>query len=230
MATTGAMGTPSLDDCIQALPQELQDEIFDYTIDIETDPDSAIELFGPWQIPWQMHIDRKSRALVAKRYFSENSFTHPPLLNDALFSTSFRVCLDRLKQLPESHTRAIQEIHLGVYYCLPQSVTEILQSPARTELLALVRSVVNPLADFLELLEKCYVLGGLQLREGTLKVDWVRLAEHRKGSDEKAVAGTKAGHEEEKEETGGAAEGEERGEGEQRWLSAKELRAVMEEI
>lgn len=64
--------TPTLEQRIQALPQELQDNILDFTL---LDPPSVVRIKAWYQKPpWQLSVNRRTRALVARHYYSFSTF------------------------------------------------------------------------------------------------------------------------------------------------------------
>ncbi|KAK4613528.1 hypothetical protein CLAFUW4_09319 [Fulvia fulva] len=83
MSNTSSTPTFSLEDRIQALPQELQDEILEQTIAIE--PDTAIILSPSYRPPLGLHLNRKIRHKFASTYYS---------------TTAFRAQISHISQLP----------------------------------------------------------------------------------------------------------------------------------
>lgn len=76
MATTSSASAtmysaPTLDERIQALAQELQDIIFDYTVAIDTE---VVTIDKDWKAPWQLQINRATRAKFSKVYYSHTRF------------------------------------------------------------------------------------------------------------------------------------------------------------
>ncbi|EME78719.1 uncharacterized protein MYCFIDRAFT_78416 [Pseudocercospora fijiensis CIRAD86] len=61
----------SLDQRIQALAQELQDIIFGYTVAFEP---GIVTINRKWKAPWQLQINRKSRAELSKAYYGHSTF------------------------------------------------------------------------------------------------------------------------------------------------------------
>ncbi|CAK1358008.1 hypothetical protein CB0940_07334 [Cercospora beticola] len=92
-----------LDHRIQALPQELQDEILDLTVAIKP---TTVVIDKSYKPPWQLAIDQALRRKVAQDYYSSTIFVvedgraKPPLLRSWLTS------------LPADHTHLVSEIRL----------------------------------------------------------------------------------------------------------------------
>ncbi|KXS95453.1 hypothetical protein AC578_4727 [Pseudocercospora eumusae] len=70
--TSVAMSSaPTLEERIQTLAQELQDMIFDFTVSF--DP-GVITIDDKWKAPWQLQINRATRAKISKTYYGRFSF------------------------------------------------------------------------------------------------------------------------------------------------------------
>ncbi|PPJ52782.1 hypothetical protein CBER1_11306 [Cercospora berteroae] len=68
--------SPELPHFIQALALELQDMILDYTLVASLEnakdksPTNKIMLTSRYRFPWQLHLNRRTRRLVAHHYFA----------------------------------------------------------------------------------------------------------------------------------------------------------------
>ncbi|KXS99297.1 hypothetical protein AC578_6726 [Pseudocercospora eumusae] len=90
----------TLADRIQALAQELQDMIFDRTIAIEP---TTVHITRAYKAPWQLHINRVTRNLVAENYYKGCIFVWRS-------GPEVDTCRRWLKSLPVAHHAMIRKI------------------------------------------------------------------------------------------------------------------------
>ena len=80
MASPSPPEAPSIEDRIQALPQELQDVILDVTIGLY-DPPRTVELDAHYKSPLGLQVNRATRASFVKHYYQGGFMFHSGIRN-----------------------------------------------------------------------------------------------------------------------------------------------------
>lgn len=68
---------PTLEDRIQALPQEMKDMILDFTVAVK--PDQTVVIDREHKAPWQLQVNSATRKQYAPTYFRTSKFQSDPL-------------------------------------------------------------------------------------------------------------------------------------------------------
>lgn len=84
---------------IQSLPQELQNEILDYTL-VGGLPRAPVTISADYRPPWQLSVDHRSRAIVQEAFYSGNLFV---FYKAGGIRQTIAAWYSALSQAPENH-------------------------------------------------------------------------------------------------------------------------------
>ncbi|GIZ41281.1 hypothetical protein CKM354_000459200 [Cercospora kikuchii] len=132
-STRGVDGNilPSIEDRIQALSQELQDLILDFTLS------SGVKCHNVWIVgnykpPWQLQVNKRTRRFLLNHYSSESLFT---VVHNSGFWRSW------LRSLPATTLSMIQ--HIGVHEDRPRWLEGLRQGDDPSKQPGMVRWVAK---------------------------------------------------------------------------------------
>lgn len=110
------MSVPSLDDRIQALPQELQDGIVEAFLAV--DSSATVKISPNYKPPMQLQVNRRLRSIFAKTYYSNSTFQFKDhvVTSRWLLSLEFehRACIQNIRYIlppfmdPEDYLRFVK--------------------------------------------------------------------------------------------------------------------------
>lgn len=100
----------SLDELVKTLPQELQDEILDYTLAAEQE---IVTITPDYHPPLRLAINRSFRKKFAKPYYEQSTFLFPLAAPDEYASSTGRF-MAWIWSLADEHAALTKNIHLFV--------------------------------------------------------------------------------------------------------------------
>ncbi|PIA89234.1 hypothetical protein CB0940_06876 [Cercospora beticola] len=130
MTTARSEGTDGdegnkLEDHIQALPQELQDKILDFTLIAAVEGVQAVIDDTP---PWQISVNSRTRKFVAPKFYETASFVVPERVVIAREAPNLHLLTQWLRKVPTLYRSEIQEIRIrGEVPARPSTIEEEVQ-------------------------------------------------------------------------------------------------------
>ncbi|PPJ52781.1 hypothetical protein CBER1_11305 [Cercospora berteroae] len=152
---------PSIDDRIQALSQELQDLILDFTLLSGVKCHNAW-IIGSYKRPWQLEVNKRTRKFLLEHYYSESMFI---LGDNPGFWRSW------LRSLPTTRASMIQ--HIGVHEDRPrwlEGLEGLEQGDDPSKQPEMVRWVASEHIRDLNSIAKLLKTWSIELRENVLKL------------------------------------------------------------
>lgn len=101
----------SIEERIQRLAQELKDIVFDFYV-LTAPSEQTIDITTTHQAPNQLQIDRASRHVAAKRYYSTNTFVINGFVKTTESFDQASATLRWLGSLPANHSSMIETLSL----------------------------------------------------------------------------------------------------------------------
>lgn len=123
--TNDSEKSAELENHIQALPQELQDMILDFTLIAAIEGVQAVVDDPP---PWQISVNSRTRKIVAPKFYGTASFVVPERVVIARESPHLHLLTEWLKKVPAHYHPTIREIRIrSLEPARPESIEEEVQ-------------------------------------------------------------------------------------------------------
>ncbi|KAI5362817.1 hypothetical protein Slin15195_G101980 [Septoria linicola] len=108
--TSVAAASPTLDDRIQDLPQELQDIILEFTLE---SPSATVLLTKDYKPPGPLAISRKTRAKAATSYYNNSAFLFEKTSRTYDVGVLISSIVAWVKSLSREHRSWVKEVRVS---------------------------------------------------------------------------------------------------------------------